>query len=480
MCQNFNISTDRRRAIPYYDSESGDSSASTSKKANFTLALRTGTTYSLYALGVQSANSRAEVLYKDLTTGAANDLDDATWATPSNNTSATGSTTNFELFVYYKRTGLIYGARDGTNLWAFSPTGTAWADSTHALAYTNIAQGLVHSQDDVLYIPYDNKIASNNNGTWNDTAFTGPSGYYITSICEYGQYLAIAFSPLSQRGNSRVLLWDRNTSNVEATANIDWGSGLIKVIEELQGYLVGISIAGSSLDTSRITNRILFRAYQGASGAVLFQELTATGTSSLTIAKQKIDDRIFFMLKHTSNGTTRAGVWSVNRNNQGFAIVHERSFDNDTAISGGGLNNFFIVGDYTFISYISNAGTYTLSKTNDTASYTATAIIETVINPGMNPSHWSKKKRLVSVGALYDPLPAAGQLVLKARVNGATSYTTIFTETTDNQVKTESTPIPSGGTYLDTGEEFEFQINSTGGAVVTAILYKYEVMDSNV
>lgn len=210
MVTNFDVLTNEHKMTPYRDSEDGDSGASTSQKQNFAIALRTGTTYSLYGLGVVSGTGKAEVLVKELSTGASTDLDDNGWGTPSANQSASGST-SFNLFVYYKKTGLIYGARAGTHIWAFSPTGTAWADTSQALTYTNICQGLVHSKDDVLYIGYDNKIAKNDNGSWTTTALTLPSDLYVTSIAEHGNYLAIGCAPLSGTGHSRVFLWDRDS-----------------------------------------------------------------------------------------------------------------------------------------------------------------------------------------------------------------------------------------------------------------------------
>ena len=70
---NFNITDNAERLVPYPDTEDGDGGSSTSKKRKFVLARRTGTTHSIYALGVQSGAQDAEVLYKDLTTGSTND-----------------------------------------------------------------------------------------------------------------------------------------------------------------------------------------------------------------------------------------------------------------------------------------------------------------------------------------------------------------------------------------------------------------------
>src|SRR3990167_3661273 len=236
MLTNFDILTDSHRMIPYSSAVSGDSAASTSLKRNFAIALRTGTTYSLYALGGQAAQpGRAEILYKDLTIGAANDLDDDAWAATSSYQSVSGAT-SFDLFVYYQRTGYIYGAKAGTTIWAYAPGGGTFDEDgsgvSASITYTQIGQGLVHPKDDVLYIPYANStgafIASNNDGTWNATALTLPKHLNPTSISAYGNYIAIACAPISGVGNSVVYLWDRDSSLATLSESIDWGIGVIK------------------------------------------------------------------------------------------------------------------------------------------------------------------------------------------------------------------------------------------------------------
>lgn len=475
MCTNFDILTNPHRLTPYRDSESGDSAPTTSQKQNFVIALRTGTTYSLYALGVISGTAKAEVLYKDLTTGGSTDLDDSGWSTPANNQSSSGST-NFELFVYYKKTGFIYGARANSHIWRFDPAGGAFVDAHQALSYTNIAQGLVHSKDDIFYVPYDNNIAKNDNGSWTPTALTLPKHLYITSISEYGNYLAIACAPLSGLGNSVVYLWDRDSTLATLSESIDWGEGNIKILEEINGFLVGISLSGNG--TSRFKDRIIFKYYSGVGGAQKFMELEGGITSQLPLAKQKINNRLNFMMSVSLNGAVREGVWSVGKTGDRFTLVHERTPNNDTALTSGTLKNFFYVGDFLFQSY-TDSGSFALSKTNDTSSYTATSIIETKINPGFPDTDKSQFIKLYAVGALYDALPAAGQVVVKHRIQGGT-YATIFTETTDGATYTEPVSIYADGTqFNDLTKEHEFRVESTGGAVPVALIIRYDTKLSN-
>lgn len=479
VCTNFDIATDPKRAIPYADSEDGDSNVANDTMQAWCIALGPATSYKLFGLGRQTATNKARIFYKNLTTGGSTDLSDNGWTETTNNT-ASNATPSYDFFMYYPRTGYIYGAHTGANIFRYDPTGSgAFVDAHQALTYTHIAQGIVHSQDDIMYVPYDNKIATNDNGAWDLAALTLPSEFYITSICEYGAFVAIACAPLSGVGRSRLFIWNRSSSLTEVSANADLCEGIIKVLEELQGDLVGISISN---DSTRTKYRVTFRRYIGAPGTRRFEEFTTTVSPFLFIAKQKVNNRIFFLMSISLNGALKHGVWSVAKNEKTgrLLITHERTPANDTAINSGPLRNFYIVGDYFFIAYVDASSAPKVSKTNDQASYTATSIIETIINPDMPDEDKPQKKRLISCGATYDPLPSAGMVVVKGRVNGASSYTTIFTEITDNAVKTEPRPVPEGGAYLDSGEELEFQLNSTGGAVPTALIYKYEVLDSNV
>lgn len=468
---NFDALTNAYKLTPYRDSESGDSAASTSQKQNFAIALRTGSTYSLYALGVQSAQpTRAEIMYKDFTA-----LDSATWSTPSNNQSSGGST-SFGLFTYYAKTGLIYGAKSGTTIWAFSPSGGAFNETAASVTYTNISDGIVHSKDDIMYFGADNTIVKNDNGSFS-TALTLPTNFYVSSICEYGNFLAIAAAPLSGVGKSRVYLWDRDTSLTTLSENIDWGEGPLKIINEVEGALVGISLYGNNL--TRLADRVVFKYYDSSRGAITFEELQGATSTQLLSAKQKIDQRLLFMMSISLNGAVREGVWSVGRDASGrFGVVHERTPNNDTALSSGVLKGFIKVGDYLFQSF-TDSGTYTLMKTNDQASYTATSIIETTINPGMAADDRIQLKQLMSVGAMYEALPAAGQIVVKYKVDGG-SYTTVFTETTDGVVYTEPYTLTAAGSQFTRGKEYEFRVESTGGAEVTGLHYRFERIASKV
>lgn len=486
MITNFDIFSNPQKLIPRNDTESGDASSSTSKKQNFAVARRTGTTYELFALGVQSGASDAEVLYKSLTTGGANDLDDAAWTTPSNNQQGTGTSVSFDCFVYYQNQDEIYSIRDTQFIQAFSPTGSAWVDSESDLGsgIANIAQGLVHSKDDICYIPYDNKIASKDgSAAFTTAAITFPAHFYISSICEYGNYLAVACTRLSKTGNSRVYLWNRNSSLTTLSESIDWGEGELLVLEEVDGVLIGISIVGNSSIYN--TYRVIFRQYVAGVGAVKFAEFTTSAnTSVLEKAKQKHDNRLYFMMKIAFNGATREGVWSVGRSspNQPFAITHELTPDNDTSHASGDLKNFFILGDYFFVSFDDSG--FVLNKTQAN-SYGATSIYESkVFNTGNKDAASSLRKDLVGVAVTHEALPAAGQVdvyyAIDENIEGA-SWTRILRNSTDNSLSADTTKADTDGdgdfdaNLPSNYKEIQFRIESTGNAVITGLTFQERV-----
>jgi len=487
LVSNFDIVKNPRKMTPHNSSESGDDTSALERQ-NFAIALRTGTTYSLYALGVKSGASTAEVYYKDINTGGSNDLGDNSWTETANNESSAGAG-EFNLFVYYAKTGMIYGSRVGRFIWEYDPAGsTAWNDSDADLtSYTNIGQGLVHSKDDILYVPYDNKIAKNDNGTWTTTALTLPSHLVITSISEYGNYLAIACAPLSGFGNSIVYLWDRDASLETLSESIDWGTGSLMILGEIDGELVGISqVGGAATITANMPgpstagsfgDRVIFRRLAG-NKAVKFLELTGgSNTTKLPIAKQKIDNRLYFSMLIEYEGAVRDGVWSLGRNTaeSPISLVHERTSNNNTALeTGDNPQNFILVGDYVFITY-SDSGTMTTTKTTSGSAYAHNAIYRSKV---FDAGDSSLKKDLIGVSVMTEYLPSSGSVTLGYRKNEETSYTTILTHDADDEISDSAVNIESSGAALPKDyKEIQFELVATGAnAEITGFSFRERVV----
>lgn len=512
---NFDVLTSPKRAIPYRQSESGDSAASSRKKQAFAVALSTGTTYSLYGLGVVSNQSNGAVEYMGLA-----DLTGNTWT-------ASGASTDplyvmkFDCWVYYQKVGIIFGFNHynggGLRIAGLTTSSDTWADDVASLgtlantdANSVVAQGIVHSKDNYLYLPYDNKIAVKALGTsgvdnWTTVALTLPTHFVIASICEYGNYIAILCTNKNGTGNSRVFLWNRDESVTTLSESIDAGSGSGMIIEEVDGELIvifqkgGISPAVAFPTNSSVLNipnpttahrdRVIFRRLIGNRFVKDFELLVdrtgGTNTTTVMRYKQKIDSRMYFQMIAQLNGAVRDGVWSFGRSSpdEPFTLVHERTSNNSTALTtGDGVKGFISVGDFLFQSYTSSS-TFALSKTIEVAdtAFSAKSIIETKKYDGSEHLFDSSfYKNLKEVAVTTDAMVTNGQIVLQYRINAleTTSWTTLFTNTTDASLSHTATNNESADSALPTDyKEIEFRVEATGGAEVTAIAFKEEVTE---
>lgn len=457
---NFDTLTNQKKITPYRSCENGDTNSETDLIANFCY-----TNSAVYALANDGLNPITILKKTDLTT--------STWGSFANNTGAI--TAVREVFVPYH--GLIYGLNGSRNgVWAVDPTGSAsFNPSVQGLSggATHAAQGLVHSKDDILYIPWGNNIASNNNGSWQPLALVLPSELYITSICEFGNYLAIGCAPISGLGKSVVYLWDRDSSLTTLSEVIDFGEGILQILENLSGTLVGISLSAQD----RFNDRVIFRTYTAGDKAELFEEFVGGTIDVLPQAKQIINNRLYFMMDITINGNFYAGTWSIGRiaPGQPLGVVQERTLNNDVAFVGNGaLFNFIFVGDYLFQAYTDDSANYQVTKTDDQPNYLQTSIVETLINPEMPENDRYMQKQLQGVALTYDSFPTGGQVTLKVAVDGG-AWVIAFTQTTVAQ----NTEAPSAlGIPFTDGRDYEFRIESKGGVEITALIYKYATLNT--
>lgn len=424
MVTNFDPVTNPHKMTPIRATESGNDGSVAINIQNFAIARTTGTTYHLYALGRGPSSNITQIGRKALTTGAATDLDDSAWA----DVSAGSAIPTFDTFVAYRAVDRIYGLH-GSAIFEFDPTASTINNSVFAITYTNSAQGLVHSKDDILYIPIDNKIYRKNNTGAFELALTLPTHFYITSICEYGNQIAIAMAPLSGvLGQSRVFIWDRDISLTTLSETIPWEDGSLRVLDVVDGYLVGITLSGNA--TLRFNQKIIFRYLAGSQvegyRAEKFFEIQSIGTSvtaQLPIAKQMQDGRLFFMMVASIGGSTREGLWSIGRVGDQFSLVHENTPSNAIATSTATMRGFFLAGDFRFIAY-DEAGTYTLRKTDDANTFT-TSIWEKRFNTQSS----SIVKKLKGVSVSIEPLDSVvddAYFNLLCRIDDESSYKRIF------------------------------------------------------
>lgn len=464
--KHFDNYTFPSKLVPHRDMEVdaiSESSLDTYRISKF--ALLNGTMYGSGVIGGGDAHTR---VYKKLTDGDPTSV----WSIGDGTNSSGSSVATDVLFLGYRN--YLYGSNTG-GVWKY---GDVTAGAGAAFVYNEYTtsvptgQGLVHSKDDIMYYPSNNLIIKNINISGSGVGFsvglTLPTNSTITSICEYGNYLAIACDQVD--GTSVVYLWDRDSSLATLSEKIDWGVGSLKLIEVVGGVLCGISQTSTSLTS--LMPKAMFKMWTGST-VVTFQEFVCS-LVTIKADKQKFNNLFYFLAEMAIDGTTLRGLWKIYKKPSGeMTISFDQLPQNDTALTANAMKGFIRWGDYTFISFLqASDSAYKIYRTNDQAVYTASSTYEFVI---FNLEDSSLMKKLVGVTAMTEPLPAMGQIVLKYKKDEDSSWTTIYTHTTDNSISHSAINIESTGANLPEYKEIQFQIISTGGAVPTGLTFDSEI-----
>lgn len=467
--KHFDILSKRKTLSPFHSQAQGDSSSATQQMSDFLYYNSI-----VYGAGQDSGTSKITVHTKS-------DFTTATWGSQANNAGTSGTPVR-GVFIEYK--GYAYGFYNDGRVWRNSLAGNAWVDTATTIG-TAASQGAiaacVHSKDDTLYMAAGNVIGKNavvtpGTDVWTAAALTLPSKYVITSLCEYGDYLAIGCKPL-YAGNSIVYLWDRQTTVNNVAASIDWGFGNLQVLEQVEGELLGISFR-QDIFTAGTSNRLVFRHYISGVGAKVFNEILVSGVGSsnaaLVYGRKFNANRLYFLADILIDGVLHNGIWGVAKNAfDKWVVWFDKLPNNDTAVASGGMRGFFMLGDFAFIAYEDSG--YKLTQTTSGSGYAGTSILETVINPKMKEVDRVKNKQVKVVFVETAPLTAGQQVVVKYKVDGG-SYVTVITQATVGTVSTEMPSSLTGG--ITSGIEYQFRIESTGGAEITGLGYTYEINDS--
>ncbi len=426
----------------------------------------------ILGFGVQSGqgiSGRAELYMK-----TSSDPVDGSWTTAltSSGTATKQRGTNSRLFFLYQ--GYIYYACGGTHIARIGDLESSGSSATlnetyYALTYTTfVTQAIRHSKDGIMYFGADN-ILYYKNGTGPITeAITFATNMIISSVEEFGNYILIACKPKNLIGESVVFLWDRDVNITTPLPNesIQWGSGIIKVIGRVDGIPIGISLIGGSV--FNINPKIVIKKYTGSEPQIIHEFVAEDTSITLYDKKWQTDNRLYFGASLKLNGENRHTIFCVGKNDTGEIIAYpDINIDNDTAITI--INGFAKFDDIWFVAHNSDGS---INQTLNDGGYTGTSIWESLKNPYMNIEDRHLLKKLINVSVSFSKLPQNGQVVLKYRLDGATSWDTIKTETTDNGVNFKTANLSSGQQFKQ-GREIEFRIESTGGAEITELSYEY-------
>ena len=181
-----------------------------------------------------------------------------------------------------------------------------------------------------------------------------------------------------------------------------------------------------------------------------------------------------FALSTSTESTYHLGIWVFGRKNINSNFTLSLDYiEEGVDTANFYINSFGAAGDYWFINHSADGS---ITKTDDAGNYTFTSLYE---SQTFNGGDSSETKKLIGVTVFTAPMPAAGQIVLKYRKDEDTSFTTIFTHTTDNSISHSAINIESSGATLPEYKEIIFRIESVGGAEITGLKFKSEIIDKD-
>lgn len=456
--KHFDIFSQPHKLIPYrsLEADTETSVSSTDLKQylvrDFVYASESS---KLYGLG-QTAGGLTKILQKaDATTGV--------WTTPASS-EGNGAVKNGCFFEYKD---YLWGFQGTTSIFKWgllsgTPSITN-ATATVGATITSVANGII-AADGNAYMAYNNVIVRiAPGGTVTDSAKTVPDTYKITSLTNYGSYMAIAAAPKSvYNGQSKVYIW--NLSSDLFTETIDWGEGELRILETVEGLLVGITDRYLNNSVGAGKGSMIVQVYTGGSAQV-YKEIYTQALTNKTIPLSKVvkNNRLFWSAKIMTNssGTTyNEGIWSFGRKNSQYPFTLSLDIQdenvNTTGIEGfGSAANFF---------FIAHSGDGSVDKTNDSAVYTFTSSYESQIYNFGAPFVF---KKLESVTVFTAPLPTGASVTVSYKKDDETSFTTIGTFLTTGGISRDFINIESSGVDFPSFKEITFKISSTGGAEIT-------------
>lgn len=452
--KHFDIFSNPKRLTPYrsLETDTNDGSTATGMKQYAVKDfLYASTSAKLWGLG-KNGSGQTKIVYKaDATTG--------NWTLPANS-EGNGAVKN-GCFVEFK--DYLWGFQGTNQIWKYgtlsgTPSITNSA-ATVGATINSVANGVINSLGD-LYIAYNDTIVRISPAlTITDAAKTVPSNYKITSMCNYGNYLAIGCSPVSgYNGVSKVFLWDY-ASTEKFQEVIDWGEGELRVLETVEGYLVGVTDRYLNNAVGAGKGSMIVQIWSGGVPQVVKEVFTKKLTGkSIPLSKALRNNRLFWSAKIMTNdaGTEYdEGIWSFGRKSSAYpwAITCDVIDEN---VNTNGIDAFGVAGNYFFIAHSTDGS---IDKTNDAATYTFSSIYETPIIDFGAPDN---DKKVENIKVKFRRLVAGETITVKMKVDDETSWTTVGSYSTAGKCAYNFRNIATGAAF-PSGKELKLRLESTGG-----------------
>lgn len=424
LTKHFDLSKPNR-LIPYRSMEANSASLADNRLSSFIYLKDSAGTSKFFALGRKSSSSNNAKIFEK--TNITDDFAASTTGEGASGSVCHGTGLGFKGKVFFEwesGSDCYVGSYDPATDTYTSTVGTITGGANSTIQ----AKPFWHPKSDLALFAGKNIMATYDGTTFRAAALTLPSDVVITSITDYGNYAAISVKP-SAYGVSRVFLWDMVTPDV--IESIEFGEGSLEVIENVEGYIVGVSsTAGTALN---IKPELSIRVYGGGSAQLIKKIRAETTTLSLYRFHSKQGSRLFFPVSMTYSGSAQHQLMVVGRNSTGgFYTSFDRLLNNDTTLTGV-VEGFDILGDYLIAAFDSG----TVMQTNDQATFSATSIYETQKFKSFSDS------TLVSAKLLLSNQSTGGTVVLKYRKDDETTWTQILTDSTDNIIERSAENVES-------------------------------------
>jgi len=473
---NFDISTNPHKLKPYSDpiAETHASGPMTDYAITDVAVLNiSGTTPTIYGMGRTNSGSTNLSIFKKSSTS---DIT-AQWsaALASGGTRSPGS-----LLGYYDQTAgadKLYFINGGAWGVFTDPSTISTAGGLVGPYTTNVyPKPYRHPIDNTVYLGAANKVYKFDAVAYTTATLlhTFGANFEVQSFTEYGNYLAIGGRFFGRDKKSSVYLSNRVLPNDGAQQVIDWGEGSLVAIENIDGYIVGVSYTEDVGGYSTIaTYKLYIKVWNGGEVQTV-KEIETRRSDEIKIWKAKHDNKLYF-----GYDTDRA-LYVVGRNELGqWFVVGDRYYNPSGSYITGTFNGVSFVGDIAFIAYQDGGTTGYLVRQGTGSTYSLTSYYNTTINPGMDISHRTLRKKLKSVRVAYTAEANNGTVGVGFRQDTQTaSYTSIIsnTEATAGEYVVHADMAETGEGF-DEGYEFQFQLTSTGNVGIKQFEYEYEIVN---
>lgn len=457
---HFDIFSNPYRLTPLrsFEADTNDGSTSTGMKQYFIKdAFYASKSAKLYGLG-QTGAGLVKIAYKeDATTG--------NWTLPSS--SEGNGAVKYGCFFEYQDYAWGFQGTNQVFKWGLLSGTPSITNSvtTVASTITSVANGVI-AADANAYMAYNNVVVRiSTAGTVTDLAKTVPSNFKITSLDNYGKYLAIGCAPISTfNGQSKLFLWDLSSDLF--AESVEWGDGELRVIGNVEGMIVGITDRYLNNATGAGKGSLVVQGWNGGTPQLLKEVFTQALTGKEVPQSKAIrGNRLYFAAKVMTNaaGTEYVeGIWSFGRKNAAYPYALALEYVDET-VNTSGIQAFSTAANYFFVAHSADGS---FDKTNDAATYANTSFYESQTHDFGDAT---VTHRLDQLSVMCPPIPTGGSITAKYKVDDDTAWTTIGTLSTAGSLGRDFFGIESTGDPFATFSEVRFRLESTGGAEISGI-----------